>query len=95
MKTLFTFLLIASFCIINGQNLRKSENIRKQTIAELFKPQNAVIVHQIIETNIWEMETVIITFYESKYLNEDKRERKLEKDNNSFTAIIFGLILFY
>ena len=76
MKTLFTFLFIIFFCSVKSQNLIQLKDTRKQKIAEHFKPKNAVIVHQIIETDIWEMKNVVIVFYESKYLDEDKRERQ-------------------
>lgn len=76
MKTIFSLFFLVFFCVVKSQNLAQSEDARKQKIAELFKPKNAVIVHQIIETNIWEMKNVVIVFYESKYLDNDKRERQ-------------------
>ena len=81
MKTLYTFLFIAFFCIVKSQNYKQTENLTKQSVAELFKPKNASIVHQIIETDIWEMKNVILVFYESRYLDEDQRERQYIEGN--------------
>jgi len=42
-------------------------------IAESLKPKNSKIVHQVIQTNIWNIKNVIIAFYETRYVDpEDK-----------------------
>lgn len=39
-------------------------------IAERFKPENAVIVHSVIQTSLWGKENSVIVFYESRYTEE-------------------------
>lgn len=41
-------------------------------VAERFKPEDAVIVHSVIQTSVWGKENCIFVFYESRYTEDDQ-----------------------
>lgn len=47
-----------------------------KAIAEKLKPKNSTIVHDVIATDLWNAKNVIIAFYETRYVDNDKRHRQ-------------------
>ncbi len=54
----------------NALQQKPVEDPRK--VAEQFKPENAAIVHSVIQTSLWGKENSIIVFYESRYTSMDE-----------------------
>lgn len=80
MKTLFTFLFIASFCMMNGQNIKRLENETLQNFAERMKPiPNSEISGEILEVKSWNQhKNVIFVFYLLTYDHKELVETFLD-----------------
>lgn len=44
----------------------------KNVIAKKMKPSGSTIVHEVIETDLWNVKNVIIAFYETRYIEDDQ-----------------------
>lgn len=50
--------------------IEKQAKETAKEIAERFKPKNAEIAHEVIQTKLWGKQDVIIVFYESRYIDD-------------------------
>ena len=58
--------------------IKQVQKVSYREIAENMKPKGSVIVHEVIEIDLWNVKDVIIVFYESRYVEADqyKNERQ-------------------
>ncbi|OXA93099.1 hypothetical protein [Flavobacterium hercynium] len=63
---------------VEEQTKETAKQIAKE-VAERFKPKDAEIVHEVIQTKVWGKKDVIIVFYASRYIDDQSTTIPFER----------------